>query len=237
MAAAMSKLFGWLVEHRKIAVDPTLGMYKPPAPKARDRVLSDEEVKKLWRAADDAAEPFGQLLKMLLLTGARLNEVARMTRVELSGDLATWSIPGERTKNRRAHVVPLSPLARNVLRTVKPVANSEFVFTTNGVAPVSGFSKMKSRLDAAIGVANWRLHDLRRTAVTGMARAGADLAVIERAVNHVSGSFAGVVGIYQQHRYADEVRAALEAWSNLLVSLVEGRGANVTPIRQRRGRR
>jgi integrase len=234
MAAALSKLFSWLVEHRKIAVDPTLGMYKPPAPKARDRVLSDAEIKKFWKATDAVGEPFGALLKLLLLTGARLNEVAQMTRGELSDDLTTWSIPGSRTKNRRAHTLPLAPLSRDILRGVKPLADSDYVFTTTGTAPVSGFSKTKARLDAAMGVSDWRLHDLRRTAITGMARAGADLHVIERAVNHVSGSFGGVVGVYQQHRFADEVRAAMEAWGNLLTSIVEGRPANVTPIRQRR---
>ena len=78
----------------------------------------------------------------------------------------------------------------------------------------------------------WRIHDLRRTAVTGMARAGADLAVIERAVNHVSGSFGGIVGVYQKHKFADEVRIALEAWANLLVEIVEGRPANDIAIRE-----
>ena len=130
--------------------------------------------------------------------------------------------------------MPLAPQARDILRGIRRVANSECVFSTNGRSPVSGFSKAKARLDEAMGVSDWRLHDLRRTAVTGMARAGADLHVIERAVNHVSGSFGGIVGVYQQHRFADEVRAALEAWANLLTSIVEGRPANVTPIRQRR---
>ena len=234
MAAALSKLFSWLVEHRKIAINPTLGMYKPPAPEERDRVLSDAEIKKFWKATDAVGEPFGALLRLLLLTGARLNEVARMTRGELSDDLTTWSIPGSRTKNRKAHTVPLAPLARDILRGVRQVANSEYVFTTTGTAPVSGFSKTKTHLDEAMGVSDWRLHDLRRTAITGMARAGADLHVIERAVNHVSGSFRGVVGTHQRHSYAKEVRDALEAWANQLTSIVEGRPANVTPIRQRR---
>ena len=114
-----------------------------------------------------------------------------MTRAELSEDSSTWNIPGTRAKNKRPHVIPLPPLAREIVAGVKQIAGKPgYVFTTNGRTPVSGFSKTKKRLDIAMpAVPHWRVHDLRRTAATGMARAGADLHVIERALNHVSGSF------------------------------------------------
>jgi integrase len=118
-------------------------------------------------------------------------------------------------------VVPLSTTGRDLLAGARRVPGSEFVFTTTGTTPVSGWSKTKRRLDSLMpDVPAWRIHDLRRTAVTGMARAGADLAVIERAVNHISGSFAGITGIYQRHQFRAEVRAALAAWADLLARIV-----------------
>jgi integrase len=126
-----------------------------------------------------------------------------------------WTIPKERAKNGIAHDVPLSELAVRVLSGVRRIAGSRgLVFTTTGETPVSGFSKVKRRLDAALPDAPpWVLHDLRRTAASGMARLGINLPVIEKVLNHTSGSFGGVAGVYQRHHFADEKRAALEAWA------------------------
>ena len=158
-------------------------------------MLSDSEIRWFWTACDTLGSPFGPLLKILLVTGARLNEVARMTRHELSEDGSTWVLSGARTKNRRSHVLVLPPLAQEILGEVKIISGeAAIVFSTNGRTPVSGFSKMKARLDremralAGKDIPPWRLHDLRRTAATGMARAGAGLHVIERALNHVPGA-------------------------------------------------
>jgi integrase len=120
-------------------------------------------------------------------------------------------------------------MAREVI--AKLPVRGPYVFSANGRTPMSGWSAVKRRLDAHMQTDPWRLHDLRRTAVTGMARAGADLHVIERAVNHVSGSFGGIVGVYQKHRYADQVKAALEAWSRLLQQIVEHTNSNVVELR------
>src|SRR5262249_39293812 len=153
---------------------------------------------------------------------------------EVAEDGAAITIPGSRTKNHRNHVVPLSKAAQAILAKVERVPESPLVFTTTGTTPVSGWSKTKRRIDQLMGSEPpWLIHDLRRTAATGMARAGADLPVIERALNHVSGSFGGIVGVYQQYQYRDEVRAAMEAWSSLLLTIVEGRPAKVVPIRGR----
>lgn len=255
MFTTLSKFFAWLVEHRVVTSNPCAGVHKPDAAPARERVLSDDEVRWFWQACEQDGEPFCSLLKLLLVTGQRLNEVARMTRSEVSDDGKTWTLPGARTKNKRSHVVPLSSLAREVIGGVREVVGKPgYIFTTTGETPVSGFSRAKARIDAAmlavarreaeaagrdpdaVAIAPWRIHDLRRTAVTGMARAGADLHVIERAINHVSGSFGGIVSTYQRHRYADEVRAALEAWANLLGEVVLGKSEenrNVLPFSQK----
>jgi integrase len=238
MARTLSKLFSWLVQHRMITSNPCLGMYVPPAPAARERVLTDAEIVKFWAACDTVGEPFSQLFKLLLLTGCRLNEVAGMRRAELSADGETWTIPGVRTKNHRVHVVPLPEMARGVLKRVKPIeGEAGLVFTTNGKTCVSGWSKTKRRLDEAMKIPPWRLHDLRRTAATGMAELGIAPHIVEAALNHVSGARAGVAGTYNRAVYAAEKRAALERWASHVAGLVSGQPAAVTPIRRARSAR
>jgi integrase len=229
--AALSSFFGWLEKHRRVDANPCASVHKPDAAKARDRVLTDAEIVAFWRAADAAGEPFGQLLKVLLLTGARLNEVAGMRRDELADEGAVWNIPGSRTKNGRPHIVPLPPIARDVLATVKPIARpSGLMFTTTGRTPVSGWSKLKARLDVAMNIPPWRLHDLRRTAATGMAELGIAPHVVEAALNHFSGAKAGVAGTYNRAAYAAEKRAALERWASHIEGLVSGREAKVVSL-------
>jgi integrase len=227
---ALSKMFAWLVAKRRVSQNPCAGVHRPETPRARDRVLGDPEVIKFWRAAGAEREPFQQLLKLLLLTGCRLREVAGMRRSELSEDGASWTIPGERTKNRRAHVVPLAPTARGLLADAG--TEGDLVFTTNGSAPVSGWSKIKKRLDAAMRIPSWRLHDLRRTAATGMAEIGVAPHVIEACLNHISGAKAGVAGVYNRAAYAAEKRVALTLWAAHVEGLVEGRGADVVAYRR-----
>ena len=221
MLSCLSKMFGWLVQHRRVNQNPCAGVHRPDAPKARDRVLTDAEIVKFWSATDAERKEFSALLKLLLLTGCRLNEVAGMTRAELSGDGATWSLPGKRTKNGRPHVVPLPPLARDILATVKPIAGKAgLVFSTTGDTPVSGWSKTKGRLDGLMKIPPWRLHDLRRTAATGMAELGIAPHIVEAALNHVSGARAGVAGTYNRAMHAEEKKAALERWAAHVQGLV-----------------
>ena len=152
MAAALSKLFAWTTEHRLVKVNPALGLYKPPQAPARDRVLSEDEVRRFWAATDSIGLPFGPIFKLMLLTGQRESEVGGMRRGELSDDLTTWTLPGDRTKNRRAHVVPLPQLARDIVASMPQVLSDgsdriagPYVFTTTGQSSVSGFSKAKAR--------------------------------------------------------------------------------------------
>jgi integrase len=231
MFAGLSKMFSWLVERRRSRSNPCTGVHRPATLKARDRVLTSSELVAFWRAADAERKEFGALLKLLLLTGARLNEVAGMQRAELSDDGATWTIPGERTKNGRVHVVPLSPLVRELIARVS--TDTDLVFTANGTTVVSGWSKIKNRLDAAMQIPPWRFHDLRRTCATGMAELGIAPHIVEAVLNHVSGARAGVAGTYNRAAYAGEKKAALERWAAHVEGLIDGRPAKVVSLHYR----
>jgi integrase len=227
--AAIRKFFNWCAARDIIAASPCAGVKPPTAERARDRVLSDEELRLVWRAADKLGGTFSPLVKMLALTGQRRDEVARMRWEELDLDARLWTLPPARTKNNQPHEVPLSKAALAVLQNAPRIASSPFVLTTNGGAsPASGYSKNKRRLDALLpaDMPPWRLHDLRRSCASGLARLGINLPVIEKVLNHSSGSFAGIVGVYQKHSFADEKRAALEAWGSFVTAVVEGKPAS-----------
>jgi integrase len=232
MYSVLSKLFSWLVQHRRVVTNPCSGVHRPVAGAARDRVLTNAEVVRFWNATDVISGPASALLKLLLLTGCRLNEVAGMKRGELSEDGATWTIPGERSKNHRVHVVPLVPLARDIIAQVRRIEGSEFVFTITGRNPVATGSKLKHALDATIEPTTpWVLHDLRRTAATGMAELGVAPHIVEAVLNHISGAKAGVAGVYNRAAYLPEKKAALERWAAHIEGLVTGRPANVVTMR------
>ena len=152
-----------------------------------------------------------------------------MRRSEISDDGSVWTIPGARTKNHRPCVVPLAPMAKGLVTR----GSSDFIFTTTGRSPVSGWGRLKRRLDEAVGddFPPWVLHDLRRTAATGMADIGIMPHIVEACLNHVSGAKAGVAGIYNRSAYAPEKKAALERWASHVDGLVEGKPANVIALR------
>jgi integrase len=226
--AAVRKFFNWCAARDILAASPCAGVKPPTAERARDRVLSDDELRLVWVAADKLGGTFGPLVKLLTLTGQRRDEVARMRHDELDLDACLWTLPPARVKNNQPHEVPLSTAALAVLERVPRVAGSPFVLTNGGASPASGYSKGKRRLDALLpaDMPVWRLHDLRRTCASGMARLGINLPVIEKVLNHSSGSFAGIVGVYQKHSFADEKRQALEAWGDFVAALVEGKPAS-----------
>ena len=195
-------------------------LHRPSAGPSRDRVLSTSEIRLFWNATATLPQVSANVVRLLLLTGCRLNEVAKLRWEEVSDDFATLTIPGTRTKNSRALVVPLPPLARQLI--AEQERNEEFVFTTNGVTPAAGWSMAKKRLDAAMGnVPAWVLHDLRRTAATGMAEIGIQPHIVEAVLNHVSGHRAGVAGVYNRASYAAEKREALEKWASHIRSIVD----------------
>ena len=230
--AHLRALFNWAVSRDLIALNPCAGVKPPAEERSRDRLLSDDELKRIWNAAGTIGWPFGPIVRLLILTGQRREEVAGMRWGELGLDRGLWTLPRGRVKNDTGHEVPLSGPAIEILRGLHRVRDSDLVFTTTGDHRVSGFSKAKDRITAAAGVQDWRLHDLRRKAASGMARLGISLPVIEKILNHSSGSFAGVVGVYQRHSFSDEKRAALETWARFVMSLVEGKPLNVVQLAQ-----
>jgi integrase len=228
--AALSAFFSWALERRKVSVNPCANLKRPKAGQSRDRVLTAEEIRRLWDATDAENQAFAGILKLLMLTGCRLNEVARLEWDEVAEDLSQINLPAARVKNKRSFTVPLAPQAREILAAL-PRFECSYVFTHDGAAPVSGWSRLKRRLDSAMGVSDWVLHDVRRTAASGMQRLGIRTEVIERCLNHSSGSFRGVAGVYQRDPLTDEVRSALERWASHVEMLVTGTpAAKVVPI-------
>lgn len=224
--AAIRKFFTWCVERDLIETSPCLHL-KPPAKKqSRERVLSDQEIVTLWKASLEQGYPFGTIFQLLLLTGQRRGEVVGMRWAELDLKQGVWTIPGARTKNGKAHSVPLTPRVRAIL-TMVPRFESEFVFPARGKPEqsYSGYSKGKREFDAAADLHNWTLHDLRRTAATGMAKLGVAPHVVEKILNHSTGTFAGVAGVYNRFEYRSEMRSALRLWAAHIKKHIKGRRA------------
>jgi integrase len=239
--AYLNKFLSWCVERDIIDQSPAMGVKPVAKEKSRDRVLSDDEIRWLWQACDREGQPWGHLGKVLLLTGQRLGEVVNMTDREVSGDL--WHLTADRTKNGRAHDVPLSEAARDVLGAVERVkGDAGYVFTTTGESALQGYHKGRNHIakrmaeiasdetGEPVEIPHWTFHDLRRTAATGMARLGIPVRVTEAVLNHVSGTAGGIVSVYQRHDYADEKRAALDAWARFVGDLVQGAADNVVRI-------
>jgi integrase len=239
----LGTLFKWAVEKDRLAVSPAERVKPVTQEQARDRVLSDAELRWFWLGADKIGWPFGPLVNLLLLTAQRRDEVAGMEWTEIDLDAATWTIPRHKTKNGREHQVQLSASAVTILQSLP--RHCGFVFSVNLKAPVSGFSRAKRRLDAAMLAAqradlgahkgdiihNWTLHDLRRTATTGMARLKIAPHVVDRILNHTGGTIRGVAAVYNRFEYLDERRAALEAWGRFVDGLITPALANVVPFR------
>jgi integrase len=214
------------MENDYIETNPTLGIRKPAKEESRDRVLNKDEIRAFWQATEKVGFPFGPMAQILLLTGQRLGEVTKMTDDEVDGDL--WSMAKDRTKNGRAHIVPLSDMVRNILDgipRVRVVGCPLWILSTTGRTPVQGFDGAKSSINAAMATVlpHWTFHDLRRTCASGMAELGVATVVIEAVLNHASGVRASVAGVYNRHDYAKEKRAALDLWADHVLGLIRVR--------------
>ncbi len=233
--AAVRKMFNWAVARDVLQGSPCIGVKPPAQERARDRTLTDDEIAIFWRATGALGHPYDPVFRLLLLTGQRLQEVAQMEWAEIEG--AVWSIPGDRTKNGEPHKVHLSDPAMLVISGVPRIKGAALLFTFDGRKPISGFSKAKQKLDRYMAdiawqnFAHWKLHDLRRTFATGLARRGIDLVVAEKCLNHLSGSLSGVAGVYNRFSYADEMRRAWEAWAALLTEIVGEDGVAIVPFK------
>ena len=219
--AYLSGLFTWAVQRGYADDNPVRFTGLPTAEKSRDRVLSDEELGLVVRHAGHG--DYGAIVRLLTMTGQRREEVGGMRWSELDLDAAHWTIPGDRTKNGLTHEVPLSPAAVSILNGMVRRRGRDLVFGA-GEGPFAGWSNCKAALDSrilqslrvsdpdAVQLRPWRLHDLRRTAVTRMADHGVQPHVVEAVVNHISGTRAGVAGVYNRATYRSEKRTALDNW-------------------------
>lgn len=214
--AHTKRLFRWAAGRDLIETDPAAHIEKPGPEIKRDRVLSDEELALVWLAAEALAGPFGAGVQLLIATGARREEIFAARWEEVDRAHACIRLPEARNKVKEPRIIPLSPLAMSVLARV--VEAGPFMLSSRGDKPFTNIGHAKAALDAAITKASgeplwpWRLHDLRRTVATGLQRLGVRLEVIEAVLGHVSGSRAGIIGIYQRHRFEAEAREALAAW-------------------------
>ncbi|WP_164549701.1 tyrosine-type recombinase/integrase [Altericroceibacterium xinjiangense] len=239
--AQLSAFYTWALPRLdRLDANPCRDAGRPGKPKARDRVLSDAELAALWQVASDEPSPWGPGLKLLMLTGARRDEVFSADRAEFDLKAKEWIIPAERAKNGVPHLVPLSEPALQVLKQIPEVEGSEKLFParSNPKNGPSGFSKAQARFRETMdyklereGGEHWTLHDIRRTVATGLQRLGVRFEVTEAVLNHVSGARGGIAGVYQRHDWKVEKRAALDAWARHLEGIVKGVNAtNVVAI-------
>jgi integrase len=201
-----------------------------PKERQRQRVLTDDELRSIWKVAGDVY-PFGRYVQLLLLTATRRNEAARMRHSEVSG--TNWTIPAARYKTGIELLIPLSPAATKILNELPRIGNAGFVFTADGKHPITGFSRFKREFDQLCGVSGWTLHDLRRTARSLMSRAGVSSDHAERCLGHVIG---GVRGVYDRHEFHDEKKRAFAALASLIERIVNPQ-ANVLPLSKKRSRK
>jgi integrase len=237
---ALSSMFNWAIrEGLDIPANPVVGTNRPAQPGSRERVLTEMELSAIWQASGD--DDYGRIVRLLLLTAQRRNEVGSMQRAELDTTSGLWTLPAARTKNHREHLLPLVPAA---LALLPPGRNGrDFLFGDGSRRSgdphrgFSGWSKSKAALDARIAEAlgeplpHWTIHDLRRSAATMMAdRFGVLPHIVEAILNHVSGHRAGVAGVYNRARYAAEMRRALERWAEHITALPAQRPAHVDTV-------
>jgi integrase len=214
---AIRTFFRFAVRRRLINRSPVEGLQIPSRVHARDRSLTDEEIVKVWSAAAQIGYPFGTIVQLLILTGQRRGEIGNLRWSWIQGDKIT--LPKEIVKNNRTHTFPIGADARRIIEATPRITDLLFPARGNESVAFSGWSKSKPRLDRLSGVNNYTLHDLRRTFAVGLQRCAVPVEVIETLLNHKSGIFRGIVGVYQRHDYLEEMRVAVTAWEARLSSL------------------
>ncbi len=247
-------MFGWAHERALIEINPFEAVPAPGAVVFRDRVLTGDEIGAVWRAAEGLQHPYGPMTRFLLLTLARRDEVAGMVRSEVAADLSTWTLPPERAKNGKAHVVHLSEPARAILRDAlgaqegkpQPVGPKPdaLVFGTLNRTKVSSFAWVKGKLDKAIAtergkdapsLSGWTFHDFRRSGVTWLAEVGGfPPHVADKLLNHVQGTVRGVAAVYQRGEFLTERQRALDAWAAHVLACAETKPASDNVVALRR---
>src|SRR5215813_7850935 len=209
----------WCVGRAVLDQSPAEGVPLPSKEVSRDRVLDDNELAHVILAARKIGGPYGGIVELLALTGQRREEVARLQWAELDLAQRIWTLPKSRTKNAKAHVLQLSEQSMAVLtRADRP---GPYVFSLLGTKPFQEFSRAKRLLDQLSGVTGWRLHDLRRTCVSGMARLGVPPHIADKILNHQGGTIAGVAAVYQRHEFRAERQEALDQWASHVSRVID----------------
>lgn len=249
--STLSAFFGWAIKRGLCEVNPVIGTAKATEERSRERVLNADEVRCLWEATEGPAD-YHAIVRLLLLTGQRRDEVAELRWSELDLDAGLWRLPAERSKNGRGHEVPLSAPAVALLQERPREEGRDLVFG-RGAGGFSGFSRAKNRLDAAMtllrcraaGIAkpgkselaehalkSWVIHDIRRTVATSLAELGTQPHVVEAILNHVSGHKSGVAGVYNHATYSTEKRHALDMWGQHITGSGVIASPSVVPFRR-----
>jgi integrase len=252
----LRKFFNWCIDRDILTISPMNRMKAPADEESRSRVLSSDELRIVWLAAEREGYPFGPITQLLILTAQRQQEVGAARRQEFGGatefgsNLPIWTIPKERTKNKKtAHIVPLTEWANDLFSSQPIIAGDlDFMFTYTAKRACTAYSHAKQRIDelaltimkeeaVARGenpddvkeMPHWTFHDLRRTAATGMARAKVSPHVVEAVLNHKTGTIKGVAAIYNLYEYFDEKFEALTLWQAEVKRIVSG-ATNVVPL-------
>jgi integrase len=224
----LRSIMRWALARGDLDRNPMDGMTKPAAPRSRTRVLSDDEIRQLWSGLPKVlarSKSCQRIIQLCLTTAQRVGEVAGMQRAELDLMRREWHLPSTRTKNGHPHRVALSDLAMRIINeALADAGNSPFVFPSNGGAlPPMAVARTIVRAQERFGIAQWSAHDLRRSAITNMARLGVPPIVLGHVANHRTTTKAGVtLGVYAHHDYADETRQALDQWSARLANIIDG---------------
>jgi integrase len=226
---ALSGFYVWAMGQGLAESNPVIGTTRPQEGKARDRVLDDGELAAIWRAAGDDA--YGKVIKLLILTGCRRQEVGGMRWNEIDLEKGMWSLPSERVKNGRAHTLPLTPLALSIIESVPRRVDRDHLFGSRSSGGFSDWGHARADLDQRLTVRPWRLHDLRRSLATRLCDLGIAPHIVEQILNHQSGHRGGIAGVYNRSSYANEVKAALALWADHVRALVEGGERKVIAIR------
>ena len=226
--AALSAFFVWCMQQGLVEANPVIGTTRTEI-KARERVLDNTELAKIWKACGD--DDFGRIVRLAILLGARRSEIGGMAFSEIDFERGTWTIPKARSKNDRSHTLPLMPAALEIISAVPQRASRDQLFGERHAAGFSVWALGKKQLDQKCGIAEpWVLHDIRRSVATGLGELGIQPHVIERVLGHESGHRAGVAGIYNKSSYATEVGAALALWSDHLQTIITGAERKVVPL-------
>jgi integrase len=219
-----SALYVWAILNGHASENPFAQVERVEAGPSRERVLSESEIRTVWNALRD--DDFGRVMKLLLLTGCRANEIGQLRWSEINLEKNTLTIPGERTKNHLAHTLPLSGLALEIIHSTPKREGRDFLFGKFGQG-FTYWTKQQELLVESLGLEHWITHDLRRTAATHMAEFKTEPHIIEAILNHVSGHKAGVAGVYNRAKYADDIQVALDKWAAHVERITTGKTSKV----------